>query len=501
MSKYIPTIGLEIHAELATKTKMFCNCINDPDETRPNINVCPICMGHPGTLPVLNKKAIEMVLKIGHAVGGEIADFTEWDRKNYFYPDIPKGYQISQYKYPLVSGGKIHKIDLTRIHLEEDTGTSIHDRGDFSLLNYNRAGVPLMELVTEPVIHSAKDAADFARELQLLLRYLDASNANMEKGEMRVEANISVGPEDSINSDGTTNFKKLGTKVEIKNLNSFKVVEKAINYEIERMTDLLEAGNGAEIVQETRGWDDVKQKTFSQRIKETSNDYRYFPEPDLSKLKISEIPEFSAEKLRAELPELPWEKRTRLTKLNLGTDQIEVFINDHRLAKLFDEVCEKFGGSSDKDTGEKSQNEKEIKLAANYITTDLISLEKGTPSIITPAQIVELVKMISANEISSRGAKDILAILVNGSGNTGGADDDKNISIRQIAEKNNLLQQSDTGALEEIVKKVITNNPKVVADYKSGKVALLQFLIGQGMKETKGSANPQVLAEVFRKNL
>jgi len=207
-TKYIPTIGLEIHAELKTATKMFCDCKNNPDEKEPNKNVCPICMGHPGTLPVINHEAVKQVIRVGLSVGGKIADYTEWDRKNYFYPDIPKGYQISQYKYPLVSGGKISislgDVELTRIHLEEDTGTSIHDRGDFSLVNYNRAGVPLMELVTEPVIHSAKQAGDFARELQLLLRYLGASDANMEKGEMRVEANISVAPEGS---------KKFGTKV------------------------------------------------------------------------------------------------------------------------------------------------------------------------------------------------------------------------------------------------------------------------------------------------
>ncbi len=310
MTKYVTTIGLEVHAELKTQTKMFCDCRNNPDEERPNANVCPICMGHPGTLPTLNKQAIKNVLKVGLAVGGKIADFTEWDRKNYFYPDIPKGYQISQYKYPLVSGGAINGVDITRIHLEEDTGTSQH-KGEFSLVNYNRAGVPLMELVTEPVIHSAEQAGNFARELQLLLRTLGVSDSNMEKGEMRVEVNVSIAPE------GATKF---GTKVEVKNINSFKAAEKSIEFEVARMTALLDAGEGDKIVQETRGWDETKQKTFSQRIKETSDDYRYFPEPDLPKLKISEIPEFADAILRAELPELPWEKRARLISLGL-TDQ------------------------------------------------------------------------------------------------------------------------------------------------------------------------------------
>jgi aspartyl-tRNA(Asn)/glutamyl-tRNA(Gln) amidotransferase subunit B len=482
-TKYVSTIGLEIHAELKTKTKMFCDSPNDPDETRPNVNVCPICMGHPGTLPTLNKEAIKHVLKIGYAIDGQIADFTEWDRKNYFYPDIPKGYQISQYKYPLVSGGKIHGVELTRIHLEEDTGTSQH-KGDHSLVNYNRAGIPLMELVTEPVIHSAKDASDFAKELQLLLRYLGASDANMEKGEMRVEANISIAPADagSVNEDGTVNIDKLGTKVEVKNLNSFKVVEKAIEYEITRMTELLEEGRGDEIVQETRGFDEAKQKTFSQRRKETSDDYRYFPEPDLPKLKISEIPEFAEDKLRAELPELPWERRERLGQFGLNEDQVEIFVGNDRFAKLFDEI-----------TAQTSDKEK-IKLAANYITSDLIALENDLGvSEISSAQIVELIDMISANEISSRGAKDTLAILVK--------EGESAVSAKEVAEKNNLLQQSDEGALEEVVQKIIADNPEAVEEYNNGKEASLQFLIGQGMRETKGSANPQILAELFKKNI
>ncbi len=466
---------------------MFCDCVNNPDETEPNVNVCPICLSHPGTLPTLNKEAIKLVLKIGHAVGGQIADYTEWDRKNYFYPDIPKGYQISQYKYPLVSGGNLNGIALTRVHLEEDTGTSIHDRGDYSLLNYNRAGVPLMELVTEPVIHTAKDAVSFAKELQLLLRYLGASEANMEKGEMRVEANISVA-EEGTKQDGDVkkshSAKKLGTKVEVKNLNSFKAVEGAIEYEIKRMSDLLEEGRGGEIVQETRGWDEDHQKTFSQRLKETSDDYRYFPEPDLPKLKISEVPEFSAKKLISELPELPWQKRERLLGLNLGKDQAEVFIANQKLSKIFDQITDRL------------KDEKEIKLAANYITTDLISLlrlDDADPTNdldlkITPDQVIELIGLISKGEISSRGAKDILAILVKEGG-----------SPKKIASTKNLLQKSNAGELESVAQKILEENPQVVAEYKKGKESSLQFLIGQGMKATKGTANPQLLSEIFKK--
>ena len=468
-TKYIPTIGLEVHAELKTKTKMFCDSPNDPDEKTPNVNTCPICLGHPGTLPTLNKEAIKKVLMVGHSINAEIADFTEWDRKNYFYPDIPKGYQISQYKYPLVSGGKVGDVEITRIHLEEDTGTSVHDKGDYSLVNYNRAGVPLMELVTEPVIHSAKQAGDFGRELQLLLRYLDVSDANMEKGEMRVEANISI---------ALVGAKEFGTKVEVKNLNSFKVVEKAIEFEIERMTQLMEEGREDEIVQETRGFDESKQKTFSQRKKESSGDYRYFPEPDLPKLKISEIPEFSADKIILELPELPWQKRERLSSFGVAENQIDFLVRNIDFVNFFDQVTKVL------------KDKKEVALVANYLSSDIVSLMKDDTSIdlnnLDKDQFVELIKMISANEISSRGAKDTLAIFAKEGG-----------EVRTIAEEKGLMQESDTGALEETASKIIANNESVVEDFKNGKEAAMQFLIGQGMKETSGSANPQVLKEVF----
>lgn len=483
-TKYIPTIGLEIHAELKTATKMFCDCKNNPDEKEPNKNVCPICMGHPGTLPVINHEAVKQVIRVGLSVGGKIADYTEWDRKNYFYPDIPKGYQISQYKYPLVSGGKISislgDVELTRIHLEEDTGTSIHDRGDFSLVNYNRAGVPLMELVTEPVIHSAKQAGDFARELQLLLRYLGASDANMEKGEMRVEANISVAPEGS---------KKFGTKVEVKNLNSFKVAEKAIEYEIERMTELLNSGRGDEIVQETRGWDENKQKTFSQRKKESSDDYRYFPDPDLPKIKISEIAEFNSENLEKTLPELPWQKRKTFLELGLKADQADFLVSNSNFSKFFDGVRQAF-----KDSGQELKEDVEkVKVAANYITSDVVSIFRENVAVlenISIKNIVDIVSMLAENKISSRGAKDILAELSTTSG-----------EVEHIANEKGLLQQSDEGALTETVQKIISANQKVVEEYKTGKEASLQFLIGQGMKETRGSANPKILADLFKKEI
>lgn len=464
MNNYIPTIGLEIHAELKTETKMFCNSKNNPDESEPNKNICPICTGQPGTLPTINKEAVKHVLKVGLAVGGNLADFTEFDRKNYFYPDIPKGYQISQYKYPLVSGGEINKISLTRIHLEEDTATSLHERGEYSLVDFNRAGLPLLELVTEPVIHSAEDASAFAKELQLLLQYLGASDSNMEKGEMRIEANISVGV-----------GKELGVKVEVKNLNSFKSVEQAIEYEIKRQIELLEGGG--RVQQETRGWDEKKEETFVQRAKESSHDYRYFPDPDLPKLYISQIPEFDRGLLLKEISELPWEKRGRYEDLGLKTEDINFFLQSRN--KFFDGLFQKilkFSGDVEI-----------VKLSVNYITSDMVGLAKrGVDLDIDHLEFIKLMTMVKENKISSRGAKDILAILVGEGGD-----------VEKIAEENNLLQKSDERELKEIVRKIIEENPKVVEEYRSGKESVLQYLVGQGMKETRGAGNPQVLKDLF----
>lgn len=465
MKDYTATIGLEIHAELKTSSKMFCSCRNNPDEDKPNINICPVCMGHPGTLPVLNKEAIKNVLRIGHAVNGKIADFTEWDRKNYFYPDIPKGYQISQYKYPLVTGGSISGIELTRIHLEEDTAQSTHDTHEKSLINFNRSGVPLMELVTEPVIHDALTAVKFAKELQLLLRYLGVGEANLEKGEMRVEANISV-----------SKTKDFGTKTEVKNLNSFKSVEKAIAYEIDRQIKLLEKNE--KVVQETRGWDENSQTTYSQRLKESSHDYRYFPEPDLPKLKISEIEEFSKQKLCSTIPELPWDKRNRLmTDFSMTEKEAAIFIESPEVSNYFESVVK--------------DNKKISKLAVNYILTDYLGLikkeGKGIDTISTN-NFAKLMHMIDEKKLSSRGAKDTLLIMMNDSNDP-----------ESIAEKNGLIQKSDTEEIKNIVNEIIVKNPSVVNDYKNGKDSALQFLVGQGMKMTKGSANPEILKELLIK--
>lgn len=474
--QYIPTIGLEIHAELKTKSKMFCGCKNDPDEKTPNTNICPVCMGHPGTLPVPNKEAIAHVLKVGLAVSGNLADFSEFDRKNYFYPDIPKGYQISQYKYPFVSGGYIDvktkedvkRILITRIHLEEDTAKSSHDTGDFSLVDYNRSSLPLMELVTEPVIHSGEEASAFAKELQLILRYLGAGDANMEKGEMRVEANISVSKDPHI----------LGKKVEVKNLNSFKSVERAIAYEIDRHIGLLE--NGEEIVQETRGFDESTGKTFSQRKKENSNDYRYFPEPDIPKIYISKEPSFSLEHLRGSMNELPKEKRIRYEReFGIKQDDIEFFVNNPHLSSFFEQAIKHF--CDDKEC---------IKLASNYIVSDLNGLMKNAgvvlPGQVFPSAFGELMMMLRQGKLSSRGVKDILAILFNEGGEP-----------EVIAETNGWILKNDPEVLKRIVEKIVNNNDTAVQEYKSGKESVINSLIGLCMKEAKGAGNPQMFREII----
>ena len=497
--KYEPTIGLEIHVELKTKTKMFCASLNDPNEKRPNVNICPVCMGHPGTLPVINQEAVRYVLMCGKALNGKLADYSQFDRKNYFYPDLPKGYQISQYKFPLVEGGELNGVKITRIHLEEDTGRLIHAKDETSsLVDFNRAGVPLMELVTEPCINSGEQARKFAEELQLVLRYLDISDADMEKGQMRVEVNISLSESDrggtgkltSLRTDEEGNpteakfpnssSKKLGIKVEIKNLNSFRSVERAVEYEIKRQTAVLEAGE--KVIHETRGWDEDKQKTFSQREKEMAHDYRYFPEPDLPPLKISEL-DFDLS-----LPELPEEKRKRFKdKYGLKDEQIEIFIRDISLGKFFEAVC--------KHLAVKPPNGGLTATAANYITSDLSGLMiNGGISVdnlkINPEMFAKLVAMADKGEISSRAAKDVLKIMFEDGGDP-----------EKIVKEKGLAQTSDDSFIKNIVDEVVKNNSAAVEEYKNGKENALQFLVGQGMKLSKGKANPGVLQKLLREKI
>ncbi|HVB19861.1 MAG TPA: Asp-tRNA(Asn)/Glu-tRNA(Gln) amidotransferase subunit GatB [Candidatus Paceibacterota bacterium] len=454
---YRPTIGLEIHAELKTRTKMFCDSANDPDETRPNVNICPICLAHPGTLPVINREAVRHILRIGTAIGGTLADESIFDRKSYFYPDIPKGYQISQYEHPLVAGGTLAGVAITRVHLEEDTARSTHT-GEESLIDFNRAGIPLMELVTEPVMRDAETAGRFARELQLLLRTLGASEANLEKGEMRIEANISVSADD-----------EFGTKVEVKNINSFRSVERAIAFEIGRQIALIEGGG--KVVQETRGWDEAKQTTFHQRFKEGSADYRYFPEPDLPKLFISEIPEFAPETLRASLPELPWERRARYAETYaLKENDAAYLCATTERATFFDAVAAAL-----------SNDAEHIVRAANYIVSDLAGIyaKRGSEDIasLDPTAFAKLIRLLVANELSSRGAKDTLLLLVEKGGDP-----------ETLAKEHGLIQSHDSTVLLAAVRDVLADETKAVEEYRAGKKAALQYLIGKSMKAAKGPA-------------
>jgi len=511
--KYEPVIGLEIHAELKTRTKMFCYSKNDPDEKHPNMNICPICMGHPGTLPYINKEAVKKVIQVGLALHGEIPEYSQFDRKNYFYPDLPKGYQISQYEHPLVKGGYLdlpksgRRIAVRRVHLEEDTGRLIHDqKTGASLVDFNRAGVPLMELVTEPDLSSSEEVREFGEELQKILQYLGASDANMEKGQMRVEVNISLIhtntpritqiPEDGkINeyirdiSDRFVHIRHMGTKVEIKNINSFRYAADATDYEIKRQTELLDQGE--KIAQETRGWNENKKETFSQRSKEEAHDYRYFPEPDLPPLTISRE---WVETLRSELPELPQEKRVRLVcEYGVSEEAAMIFSSDKALADYFEKAATELK-EHDEETPEKPRRDV-YKTLASVMTGDFLRLlREASASVsdirITPENFAELVHYITEDKISNTAAKQALDEMFR-------SGEDPSDIIQRLG----LWQMSDAGDLEDIARHIVKENPKAVEDYKKGKEASLQFLVGQVMKESRGKANPKMVREIIEKLL
>lgn len=477
-------IGMEVHVELATESKMFCDCVNNSEEKEPNTNVCPVCMGYPGTLPVANRKAIEAVILAGLALNCQINKLTKFDRKNYFYPDIPKGYQISQYDLPISYEGFLNvgdkKIGITRIHLEEDTGKLQHPKGaDYSLVDYNRAGAPLMELVTEPDIASAVEAKKFCQELQLILRYLRIAEANMEKGEMRCEVNVSI-----------SNSEKDGTKVEVKNLNSFKAVERSILYEFKRQSEVLDKGE--EVIQETRGWDEVKQQTISQRSKESAHDYRYFPEPDLPPY---EFDKQQIEDMKQRVPELPEGRRQRFqSQYGLPWTDIDILVADNSLGDFYENaISELFRWFQDEKQGK--VEEKAIRLASNYLITELRKLmyeDKATMGNIkiTPENFAEFVTLVYQGKVSSSGAQALLREMFVSGGDPS-----------QIMEVEDLSQTSDVSELEQIVKKILEENPKPVEDYKKGNVNALQFVVGQTMKATKGKANPQVVMNIAKKIL
>jgi aspartyl-tRNA(Asn)/glutamyl-tRNA(Gln) amidotransferase subunit B len=497
MAKYIPVIGMEVHVELKTHSKMFCNSKNAlGHEKKPNIHICPVCTAQPGTLPVPNNQAIEFVQMAGLALNCELNLKSKFDRKNYFYPDLPKGYQISQYDQPLCGLGEMEiqatsddgsralkSIGITRIHLEEDTGKLIHPEGaDYTLVDYNRAGVPLMELVTEPDIENGEQARIFCTKLQQICRYLGISDADMEKGNMRCEVNLSL---------HKPNEEKLsGTKVEVKNINSFKFVEKAINYEIERQTAALE--NGEKIVQETRGWDSVKNVTVSQRKKESAHDYRYFPEPDIPPMEFSEQ---YVQLLRLKLPELPTAKEKRFAKeYGLNEADILVLTAEKDLAEYFENVISEL---KEKISSHEivSNEEKSIKLAVNYIISELRKhLAENNHDIrdikISAENYAELIGIVADGKINSSAAQTVLKEMYHT-----GADPS------QIIEEKNLGQMDNSDELESIVDKVLKENQKSIDDFKSGKENALKFLMGQVMKESGGKANPQVVMEILKKKI
>ncbi len=495
--KYKPVIGLEIHAELKTKTKMFCDSLNDPDEKHPNVNICPVCMGHPGTLPVINYEAVKKVIMAGLALNCKIAGDTFFERKNYFYPDLPKGYQITQYQKPFCEGGHLDiagkKIRITRIHLEEDTGRLQHLPGkDYSLVDYNRAGVPLMELVTEPDLETRLEVKRFAEELQLILRCLGVSDADMEKGLMRVEVNISLQPQ--VPSSKFQVSSKLGTKVEIKNLNSIKATSDSIDYEIKRQTELLDVGE--KIVQETRGWDDFKKVTVSQRSKEEAHDYRYFPEPDLPPLKFTSA---QIEEIKVGLVELPQARRERFRKqYNLPDHDIEVFTVSKLLGDYFEHVVSElllFDKFSHLEKPPENEYPRLFKLAANYLITNFNRMVESVfaepeDTKVTPEMFARLIIFIFHGQISSTIAVGVLGEMFE----TGTSPD-------KIIEAKGLTQISSVSELRQSVDKVVANNPKAVEDYKKGKEASLKFLIGMVMRESGGKANPQMVEEIIKKKL
>jgi len=491
--KYEAVIGLEIHVQLRTKSKMFCSCDNTGEDQAPNTTICPICTGQPGTLPVINQQAVDWAILIGLALNGEIAKFSKFDRKNYFYPDLPKGYQISQYDLPFVNGGYLEvgdrKVKLTRIHLEEDAAKLIHKDGA-TLVDFNRGGTPLLEIVTEPDIKNPQEAKNFLQELKLIMRYQGVSSADMEKGHLRCDANISLRPEGE---------KTFYPKIEIKNLNSFKSVEKALEYEIKRQTKLWEDGKSPK-KQETRGWDEVKEMTVEQRGKEEASDYRYFPEPDLPPLKIDEK---RIQKAKGNLRELPQQKRKRfINEYGFSLEEAKILTDDRDLSYYAEQVISELGAwlstlgleGTKEEIWEK--NKKKLnKLVANWIINRLLKLvSENNIEIskikINPENFAEFIVLVYQNKISSKSAQQVLEkMLIKGG------------APSHIIKEEGLEQVSNEGELTDIVEKTIKNNPQVVEDYKKGKSNALQFLIGKIMKETKGKANPQAIAKLLKEKI
>lgn len=477
--KYEPVIGLEIHVQLSTKTKMFCRCSADVFGKAPNSYTCPVCLGLPGALPVPNAEAIRKALLAGEALGATHPKVSKFDRKNYFYPDLPKGYQISQYDQPLNIGGTVtvngRKIKLTRAHLEEDTGKLLHESGK-TLVDFNRSGLPLMEIVSEPEINSPTEAKAYGQKVQLLMRYAGVSEADMEKGSLRVDANISLRPIGS---------KKLGTKVEVKNMNSFRSVERALEYEISRQNKLL--ASGERIVQETRGWNEGKQVTLTQRVKEGAEDYRYFPEPDL--LGIELTPKVVTE-IKKSLPEMPDAKKARFVReYNLALAAAETIISDPYLAAFFENGWLEFiklSGTRDKSLASQVAN-----WVIGAFLAEINRREVDWEKIpVTPAYLAELVYMFGQGKVTAQNARVVLTESF-----------DTGQSPSEIITKKNLVLQSDAVKLAEVARRVIVQNPQAVSDFHHGKAQAFGFLLGQIQKETGGSSDPTIARQALEEEL
>jgi aspartyl-tRNA(Asn)/glutamyl-tRNA(Gln) amidotransferase subunit B len=484
-----PVIGLEIHVHLNTQSKMFCGCKNVSEAEEANRFVCPICMGFPGQLPVLNGKAVEWAIKVGLALNCKIASHTTFSRKSYFYPDLPKGYQISQYDEPICYEGKVKvfvsneekEIGITRAHMEEDAAKNIHDGG--TLVDYTRSGTPLVEIVTEPDIKTPQEAKIFLEDLQRTIRYIGVSNADMENGDLRVDANISMREIGG----------KLNPKTECKNLNSFKAVERALTYEIARQTELWQQGNPP-TKQSTRGWNDATQETVEQRVKEDEADYRYFPEPDIPPLKIDEE---LIQRMREALPELPHEKEARfISQFQLPDEQVRIMVEDRMLASYTENVfSEILAWNEQRSDVEKRDSVRLYKLAANYLLGDFrnILAEEKTDfshTKISPENFAELIVMLHRAEVNRNAMPEVFRIMQK----TGG--DPSNI----VADKG-LGQVSDDDQLRRIVQDMLNANPAEVDKARAGKVQVVQFLMGKVMAETKGRANPQKVQEMIRVEL
>ena len=482
MPTYEAIIGMEVHAQLLTRSKMFCGCDARVFGAGPNTHVCPVCLGMPGVLPVVNRRAVEEAIMVGLALHCEMAETAVFSRKNYFYPDLPKAYQISMYDFPLCergwvdvdavggSEGALKRIRITRVHLEEDTAKSIH-AGDHSLVDFNRSGLPLLEIVTEPDIRTPEEARRYLVKLRTILRYLGVSSGDMEKGAMRCEANVSLRP---------VGTEELGTKVEVKNLNSFRAVKQALEYEIERQARVLDAGGS--VGQVTMGWDERRGRTVEQRSKETSDDYRYFPEPDLPPLRLSRA---WLDEIHSGLPELPDAKRHRfVAELGLPRADAAVLAEDRDVAAYFEAAVD-----AGRDQGIDS------KTIGNWVTGDLFRLLKAheidvdaVP--VTADALVGLIALVEKGIITANSGKAVLADMF-----------DTGRSAADIVEEKGLAQVSDRDALARVVDEVVASNPDQVARYRTGKETLLSWFVGQVMRATRGRANPQLVTALLRERL